>query len=64
MRALLIVLIPLAVLVVWGVVYDVRRRRRHAPLTGHDADAAARRSRGQSDSKGGGFTQGPGQSGP
>jgi hypothetical protein len=64
MRAMMIVLLPLAVLVAWAIVYDVKRRRRHDPMTGHNADAAGRRSRGETDARGGGFPPGPGQSVP
>jgi hypothetical protein len=35
MIAILVVFAPLFALIVWGVVFDVKRRRRHAPLTGH-----------------------------
>ena len=40
----LIVLVPIIVLVIWGIIFDLRRRRRHAVLTSHDIGSAARRA--------------------
>jgi len=54
MTILLIVLVPLVVLAIWAVVFDLKRRRRRAALTSHDIDAAARRARANADTRGGG----------
>jgi len=54
MTILLIVLVPLVALVIWAVVFDLKRRRRRAPLTSHDISAAARRARANADTRGGG----------
>jgi hypothetical protein len=52
MYALLIIFAPLVVLIVWGVVYDIRRRLRRLPDTGHDIGSAAARARGNADGRG------------
>jgi hypothetical protein len=52
MVALLIIFAPLFALIVWGVVYDIRRRRRRLPETGHDIRSAAARARGNADGRG------------
>jgi hypothetical protein len=54
MSILLIILVPIIALVVWGVVFDLKRRRRHAALTSHDIGSAARRARANADTRGGG----------
>jgi hypothetical protein len=54
MTILLIVLVPLVALVIWAVVFDLKRRRRRASLTSHDISAAARRARANADTRGGG----------
>jgi hypothetical protein len=59
MFALLLILVPLIALVTWAVAFDLKRRRRHAPLTSHDISSAARRARGSADARGG---SGPGGS--
>jgi hypothetical protein len=46
--ALLIIFAPLVALIVWGVVYDLKRRRRRAPLTNHNPEAELRRNHQQS----------------
>jgi hypothetical protein len=48
MIALLILLAPLVALIVWGVVYDLKRRRRGLPI--HDVDAVARQHRERTNS--------------
>ena len=53
MPALLIILIPLGALVIYGVVFDLRRRRRHAALTSHDISSAVRLARANADARGG-----------
>jgi hypothetical protein len=40
MYALLIIFAPLVALIVWGVGYDLKRRRRRLPITNADIDAA------------------------
>ena len=54
MSALLLILVPLIALIIWAVVFDLKRRRRRAALTSHDIDAAARRARANADTRGGG----------
>jgi hypothetical protein len=53
MPALLIILIPLGALVIYGVAFDLKRRRRHAALTSHDVSSAARLARANADARGG-----------
>ena len=62
MSALLLLLIPLIALVIWAVVFDLKRRRRHEPLTSHDIGSAARRARADAHSRGG--SAGGGDNGP
>jgi hypothetical protein len=52
MPVLLIILIPLGALVIYAVVFDLRRRRRAAP-TSHDISSAARMARADADARGG-----------
>jgi hypothetical protein len=62
MSALLLILVPLIALVIWAVVFDLKRRGRHAPLTGHDISSAARRARAGADARrdvAGGSDSGP-----
>jgi hypothetical protein len=64
MPALLIILIPLGALVIYGVVFDLKRRRRRSALTSHDISSAARMARGNADARGGsGLGGGDGGSG-
>ena len=51
MPVLLIIFIPLGALVIYAVVYDLRRRRR-ADLTSHDISTAARLARTDADAHG------------
>ena len=53
MPVLLIILIPLGALVIYGVVFDLKRRRRHAALTSHDVSSSARLARANADARGG-----------
>ncbi len=62
MYALLLILVPLVALIAWGVVYDLKRRRRRLPLTSHDIDSAMREARGNTDARGAGSVQ-PGADG-
>ena len=51
MIILLIILVPLAALVTYGVVFDLRRRRRGA-VRSHDISSAARVARANADAHG------------
>jgi len=53
MAVLLIILIPLGALVIYGVVFDLKRRRRRSALTIHDISSAARMARANADARGG-----------
>jgi len=44
MPVLLVFLIPLAVLLIGAVVFDLRRRRRLGAFSSHDINAAVRRT--------------------
>jgi hypothetical protein len=55
MTVLLVVLVPIIALVVWGIIFDLRRRRRHAVLTSHDIGSAARRAQANSDASSAGW---------
>jgi hypothetical protein len=43
MWALYVLLAPLVALIVWGVVYDLKRRRRDSPTNNHDVEAVEKR---------------------
>jgi hypothetical protein len=58
----LIVLVPIIALVVWGIIFDLRRRRRHAALTSHDIGSAARRAQANADARSAGWTDSGGGS--
>ena len=58
----LVVLIPVIALVVWGAIFDLRRRRRHAVLTSHDIGSAARRAEANADARTAGWTDSGGGS--
>jgi hypothetical protein len=62
MPVLLIILIPLGALVIYAVVYDLRRRRRRDDPRSHDISTAARLARTNTDAHGvqGGLGGGPG----
>jgi len=53
MPVLLIVLIPLGALIIYAVVYDLRRRRRHDDPKTHDISTAARLARTNAEAHGG-----------
>ena len=64
MPVLLVILIPLGALVIYGVVFDLKRRRRRSALTSHDINSAARMARANADARGGsGLGGGDGGSG-
>ena len=54
MTILVIILVPVIALAIWAAVFDLKRRRRRAPLTSHDIGSAARRARANADTRGGG----------
>jgi hypothetical protein len=62
MTVFLVVLVPIIALVVWGIVFDLKRRRRHAVLTSHDIGSAARRAQADADARSGGWTDSGGGS--
>jgi Tfp pilus assembly protein FimT len=62
MAILLVILIPLAALAIYAVVFDLRRRRRSAPR-GHDISSAARMARANADARGGSGLGGGGDGG-
>jgi cytochrome c-type biogenesis protein CcmH/NrfF len=62
MTVWLVVLIPIVALVVWGIIFDLRRRRRHAALTNHDIGSAAQKARANSDAGSAGWTDSGGGS--
>ena len=58
MALLLVILVPIAALVIYAVVFDLRRRRRGAPGS-HDISSAARLARTDTEAHGAsGFGQG------
>lgn len=52
MALLLVILIPLAALVIYAVVSDLRRRRRRGAPRSHDISSAARTARADADARG------------
>jgi len=62
MTVFLVVLVPIVALVVWGIIFDLKRRRRHAVLTSHDIGSAARRAQANADAGSGGWTDSGGGS--
>jgi hypothetical protein len=50
MVLVLLIGVPLAALLVWAAVFDLKRRR--ALPTGHDIGAASRRTRGDAEGRG------------
>ena len=52
MVLLLVILIPLAALVIYAVVFDLRRRRRRGTPKSHDISSAARTARTDADARG------------
>ena len=62
MTVFLVVLAPIIALVVWGIVFDLKRRRRHAVLTSHDIGSAVRRAQANADAGSGGWTDSGGGS--
>jgi uncharacterized membrane protein YgcG len=56
MIVLLVVLVPIIALSVWGITFDLKRRRRRAVLTSHDIGSAARRAQANADARNVGWT--------
>ena len=56
MTIFLVVLAPLIALFVWAIVFDLKRRRRHAVLTSHDIGSASRRAQANADARSAGWT--------
>jgi hypothetical protein len=52
MTLLLAIGVPIALLLLWAVAFDLRQHRRHSSPTGHDAVAEARRTRIKAEGKG------------
>ena len=61
MLVLLVFLVPLAALLIFGVVFDLRQRRR--ALGSHDINAAVRIARANTDGRTSGLTGGGGVGG-
>jgi hypothetical protein len=49
MLVLLLIIVPIGLLMIWAIVYDVKHRR--APLTDHNARAVAKRTRIEGEGK-------------
>jgi hypothetical protein len=45
----LIIGVPIVALFAWGLIFDLKRRRRRDALTGHDIGSAARWAQGNAD---------------
>ena len=56
MTILLVVLVPLIALVVWGILFDLKRRRRHAVPASHDIGSASRKARANAGAHSAGWT--------
>jgi hypothetical protein len=52
MALLLVILVPLGALVIYAVVFDLRRRRRRDAVRSHDISSAARTARTNADAHG------------
>jgi hypothetical protein len=63
MAILLVILVPLGALVIYAVVFDLKRRRRRDALTSHDISSAARLARANADARGGSGLGGGGDGG-
>lgn len=55
MTVFLVVLIPIVALIVWGMIFDLRRRRRGVPGR-HDIGSASRRAQANADAHSAGWT--------
>jgi hypothetical protein len=52
MVLLLVILIPLAAVIIYAIVFDLRRRRRLGAPRSHDINSAARTARADADAHG------------
>ena len=52
MALLLVILVPLAAVVIYAIVFDLRRRRRRGTPRSHDINSAARSARADADAHG------------
>ena len=52
MFLVLIISVPIALFLIWGVAYDLKQRRRNEPLTNHDARGIAASTRNEAEGKG------------
>ena len=48
----LVVAVPIVLLLIWGVVFDFKQRRRNEPLTRYDTRGIAARTRNEAEGKG------------
>jgi len=48
----LAIAVPIVLILIWGIAYDVRQRRRREPLTDHSVRKTARETRVQAEGKG------------
>jgi hypothetical protein len=62
MIVLLVVLVPIIALVVWGAIFDLKRRQRRDVVTSHDVGSAARRAQANADARSAGWTDSGGGS--
>jgi hypothetical protein len=62
MTVLMVVLVPIIVLFVWGVRFDLKRRRRRVGLSSHDIGSASRRAQANADARSAGWTDSGGGS--
>jgi hypothetical protein len=62
MIVFLVILAPLIALVVWAIIFDLRRRRRRAVVTNHDIGSTARRAQANADGRSAGWTDSGGGS--
>jgi hypothetical protein len=56
MTVLLVVLVPIIALFVWAIIFDLRRRRRHAVPISHDIGSASRKAHANADAHSAGWT--------
>ena len=62
MTIFLVALVPILALALWGIRFDLKRRRRHAALTSHDIGSAARKAQANADARNVGWTDSGGGS--
>ena len=52
MFLVLIISVPIALFLIWGVAYDLKQHRRKEPTTSHNARKVARDTRSEAEGKG------------